>query len=1398
MGKKFFFLLSLFTSFFIFIFSYTNSIYFPLTPAYDLQSGEITPVQLKYKVIVFNAGDEQEVVSLRVYNSQGKSIGLKKEIVNPLGTWEVNLEEVPTNSEDVSKITAVKIEGENLKCVIVERDVNGDRIAASWVPDTKYTDTLDIGHVATLRDLYFTAFSVSALTDSTLTWDDFTTEKQLFQMTEDETKTWELFSIYGENTPEDVPLAQIRGTKNSRLYGFESFGRWDWSKTFSIIPISSFRNRRLIFPHIAYMNVYYWTGLVVSNPNSEENKITIRFISEDGEILQTQHTTILPNKRIVFLFAGDNHSSPPLPEDIPDGTAWIDVFGEKPLTGFELFGGNDLTEADYMEGIRATGDTIQDGVIPYIAEKDNMWTGVSIINTLSLPIHIQLTLRSKTGETISTKEFDLSPFQKKVDFLRNWFSWEDLKNGGNVTIHASQEGAIAGIVVFGDENVSPRRLLGGYEIVPLNDFRTHGPKLNQLGLPRFGVNCPKFSDLPNIAVPSQEKTQQQYGWWASGQPYRMAMRHMVKLDVYYDDWIEYDEETKQKQERLFHNEEGISVMPSFGLRPEWNGPGEPSDPIDMNDPSDVSRLENYVRDVINTYPDIKYYEMFNETFGKETLGMGNFAKILDKIIEVAKSIDPEIKLSFPHLLGTTPDLLKNACDNLVLFSQNFPTTAENCDSFGIHYYGPWDQFDSIIKNYLLKPMEEGKIPQKPWTITEAAISSSTSPDTVTALNGIEGGYENQAAYLVKVMTIGFKNGAQLFMHHSFQSASLTGGWAGYGLIDNDGTIKKAGYTFRYFTNAIRDFTEVKAISEGEDNLWIYRFVNADNLLGDAIVIWSGDESGRKEEKTLNFPLLAGCRVKISNLVPNTSGGNAGENPEFNEEELFNVRYETVDDSGNITVSVSKYPILIKRITRVETTEISLSDETEGQFRDLQGVIAGPAPGPPYINSNLTEKYQSTHITSVRNNDFYDDSLDVEGIFRCPDNSVYPSWNCDANDDSNYHWDLSDWRFSTIVDGGFEPFLRLGGEMNCDTSVCPGHYDFRGPRENQEDNWITAAIKIADRYVNWNGNPCTVKYLDIWTEWPNKDFWDRDDNDFIFFWAKAFREIKSHFPQCKVGGPGILKPTVDVIEGITENNKAYKFLKYLYNNNIKPDWIGFHLFSIHPRKFYKAAVQFRNLLDGTGDFSNVPWAGSDFFKDVEIICDAYDCGSAEMNENGEMETFPDEFLDALFNQKDGTAYQTSQWISLQKGGVVRAYYYRGGDTGPSQNGTKVPANQVGLFDYQGNPKPVAHAFRLRYKLNEEYPDMLKGDFYTRTDEGNDFFFIGGEGEKGYAILVANFSENPVDFKIKVGGIYLTPENFSSVKVYQVDNENDGTTGKEWNKDTFHIPARCVQLIEFLTE
>ncbi len=463
---------------------------------------------------------------------------------------------------------------------------------------------------------------------------------------------------------------------------------------------------------------------------------------------------------------------------------------------------------------------------------------------------------------------------------------------------------------------------------------------------------------------------------------------------------------------------------------------------------------------------------------------------------------------------------------------------------------------------------------------------------------------------------------------------------------------------------------------------------------------------------------------------------------------------------------------------------------------LLGVVSGPDPCPNSPAPDLTPELHDVGILTIRNNDYWDDRLDIEQIFQCPGGATYPSWEgCDPENDANYHWEASDAQFESWLRGGFEPFLRLGGEAQADGR----HHDFAGPQNAiQEANWIVAATKTAERYVFWNGDEPLFPYLDIWTEWPAAQFWDRDDAAFCAFWIEAYRALKERFPEQRIGGPGFnAAVTTAVAQG--RENKAVRFLTALHEAGIRPDWIGWHLFSNHPERFGAAARNFRHLLEGTGAFSTVPWAGTGFFSGVEMIVDAYGLSELKQAEDGSMVPMSREELDRLHNHGLGAALLTASWIELQYTEVTRAYIYRCGDprSDPGADPSTVAPNVVwsGLFfgDPAGTSKPTAHAVRLWSTVVQGYPVLLQ---VVPAAAGVPLWTLAARDDGGnLALLLANTGPDTLEWLPLLVPQSGLPVDLQAEALLQVSDRDDGRTPLPVHGWPLEIPGESVQLVTF---
>jgi len=477
-------------------------------------------------------------------------------------------------------------------------------------------------------------------------------------------------------------------------------------------------------------------------------------------------------------------------------------------------------------------------------------------------------------------------------------------------------------------------------------------------------------------------------------------------------------------------------------------------------------------------------------------------------------------------------------------------------------------------------------------------------------------------------------------------------------------------------------------------------------------------------------------------------------------------------------------ILNKNIETTSGDQIHLAigdtNANDPNLKPLLGVISGPDQPEDSSAPTLTEQYHDIGVTSIRNNDYYDDRLDIEGIFNCG-GKTYPSWaGCDPENDAYYNWEKSDAQFQSYINGDFEPFLRLGGEWENGNT----NHDFKGPQnEEQEINWIRAAEKVVDRYYRWDGKQ-RFTYLDIWTEFPGSHFWDRSNKDFYHFWGDAYSVLHEEYPDLKIGGPGFnAGATLQVIEG--EDGPAEEFMSYMYSQKIKPDWIGWHIFQNTPESWKEAAEAYQELIDGTGRYKHVAWAGTGFFNGVEQIVDAYGASDLELNENGEIEELSAKETVNIHNKQKGAAILTGAWIEMQYGPIERAYYYRGNDPNSAPN-TKDLKNRggPGLFygDSTGTYKPTAYAFKLWSRIVNEYPTLLTVDL---DKENPDLWVLAAKNDdEEKAILLAN--TGTTEKIINIG-------QWTKVLLYQIDDSNNGEIPITITGDVITIPAETVILL-----
>ncbi len=420
--------------------------------------------------------------------------------------------------------------------------------------------------------------------------------------------------------------------------------------------------------------------------------------------------------------------------------------------------------------------------------------------------------------------------------------------------------------------------------------------------------------------------------------------------------------------------------------------------------------------------------------------------------------------------------------------------------------------------------------------------------------------------------------------------------------------------------------------------------------------------------------------------------------------------------------------------------IQVGEKSSGTIRPLLGVNIGPAPAGKPGNADLTDAYRQIGVTLIRTHDFYG-PLDMA--------VMYPNRLQDPAEQRSYDFRTSDAMWRAIVQGGFEPYLRLGDSWN----------NARPPANAQElANWARAAVEVVRHYRQgkWNGFTTAFRYVEIWNEPDLAQFWPRPHTPREYFqlYVETARALKQAFPDLRIGGPGLTQAGVMTPQG---KKWLHDFLLYVKQNNAALDFLSWHMYSNNPADWANAAQFYRGELDALG-LSATALHVTEWNTDIRPVGDK----SAEAL--------------ALRTGGKGAAILTAAWIALQENQVEAAAFYRGPD--PDLNAPEF----YGLFYADGRPKRAALAFSLWARM-AAHPQRLK---LTTTPQTALWALAGQDAAGETALLLAN----PYDEAIRYA---VTGAPARQLALRQVSDADE--TVRAWTADgnVAEIGGHTVQLV-----
>jgi len=242
----------------------------------------------------------------------------------------------------------------------------------------------------------------------------------------------------------------------------------------------------LIVPHIAADGYYWWTGLVLNNPNSETVKFVIQYYSPEGVHLDVNTTTSVIDDATGQLPAFGKLVDVIQNLGLPDGAGFARIVAEKPIMGGELFGG-EPNGADwpimggvglllpdtggYLSSVTGMDPPRQRCNIPLADSKDasdgteGIWTGLAFANFSNRDQNIVLSYQTETGTVLGTQVVtivSMSKYAETIEALLNSAGLEGIRDDvKQLTVY----GSVSESPLSDNRNIMMYALQGGLKLV---------------------------------------------------------------------------------------------------------------------------------------------------------------------------------------------------------------------------------------------------------------------------------------------------------------------------------------------------------------------------------------------------------------------------------------------------------------------------------------------------------------------------------------------------------------------------------------------------------------------------------------------------------------------------------------------------------------------------------------------------------------------------------------------------------------------------------------------------------------------------------------------------------------------------------------------------------------------
>jgi len=258
-----------------------------------------------------------------------------------------------------------------------------------------------------------------------------------------------------------VNFAQLE-EPNYGAVSMEYFHRLPDRTQMATLGLSRQTGSTLRFLHAASDTTNFWTGMVYINVGAVPARVEEHYFNAGGESLKVFIHEELPVEGKITLLFDQNNA-----QQLPEGTAWVEVRANQPLIGYDLFGASSISGNDYFAGIQGAFGASDTLVYPHFLAGASEWLGIVAVNTGNAPADLTLEAFGADGVLLETKAVPSVPAKGKQTLLVGDFFENEatLANGAWVRLR-SEDAVWNGFLLWGDRGEGKRKHLAGMVAIP--------------------------------------------------------------------------------------------------------------------------------------------------------------------------------------------------------------------------------------------------------------------------------------------------------------------------------------------------------------------------------------------------------------------------------------------------------------------------------------------------------------------------------------------------------------------------------------------------------------------------------------------------------------------------------------------------------------------------------------------------------------------------------------------------------------------------------------------------------------------------------------------------------------------------------------------------------------------